>query len=96
MGKRWTEVSLHQQVVYLQHPSRASSDNSAGSTKSKRNRFSHPCVKFTLPEGCAYNKRCRFPHICSEKGCGGSHPAYEHPGADKNFRSAASGAQGNP
>jgi hypothetical protein len=92
MGKRWNEVSIHQQTMFLSKIRNMGSNAGVdgGRSKSRRNRFTTPCAKYNLKEGCAYKNQCRFPHVCSEKGCGGTHPAFEH---NESFRSQSGGNQ---
>jgi hypothetical protein len=73
--------------------SNSSSGNTVSSGKSSnRKRWIHPCTKYNSKEGCQFKNGCRFPHICSERGCMGAHPVHEH----KNFRSNSSGkSEGN-
>jgi hypothetical protein len=59
---------------------------SSGKIKKKK-RLAHPCVRFNSKEGCKYSNNCTFPHICSEPGCMGSHPNFDH----MRFRSEGSG-----
>ena len=53
----------------------------ATSARRKRNRAGMTCVAFNTKDGCPYKNNCRFPHICSDKECGGKHSR-----VDCNFR----------
>ena len=93
---RWNEISSHLERYYLVR--RQGSGGNAGdntvsgvnASKPKRNRFNHPCARYNSKEGCE-NSSCKFPHVCSIKGCRGDHPKHLHPTSD-DFRKPTAGA----
>jgi hypothetical protein len=37
------------------------------------------CLAFNSKGGCRWGSACRYLHVCSEKGCEGRHPQFDHP-----------------
>lgn len=80
-GKRWNNVSGHQERFYLVRLKGSGGNAGVVSTPTggkKRNRFAHPCLRFNSDEGCS-NENCKFLHVCSVKGCRGEHSKVKHP-----------------
>ena len=36
------------------------------------------CWQFNQKEGCSYQPKCKFQHVCNIVGCGADHPAFKH------------------
>jgi hypothetical protein len=81
--RQWNAINGHQERFFLVCErsvgvSSSASSSASGSTsgRRRRNRPGQPCVAYNTVEGCKYRDNCKFPHICSDKLCGGSHPRH--------------------
>jgi hypothetical protein len=82
--RRWNAISGHQERFFLVRDRSvnmasggSTSSSGAASGRRRRNRPGQPCVAYNSTDWCKYKENCKFPHICSDKLCGGNHPRHQ-------------------
>ncbi len=91
----WKDTDMHSRNFYLEkkpaHPTtQKPTANRNIPAQGKRNRpvdaqGRQICISYNQPSGCPYPS-CKFQHVCTASGCGGSHPQHQHDTLPPRFR----------